>query len=208
MTSLLLLTPPATEPITLAEAKAHLRVEVTDDDALITALIAAVRQSCEAFTGRALISQTWRLWLDRASAITNVDATYPWNDDDDSGNIVPLPRAPLQNVTSISSFAEDGTETVFSAANYYIDAASLPGRLVLKDNASWPAILRRVAAIKIDFVVGYGDTAASVPAALIQGMKQHLAQLYANRGDGGGDLSLPVTTLALYQPYRIMQVAP
>ena len=59
-----LITPPAVEPVTLADAKAHLKVDTTDDDALITALITAARARAEWHTGRALITQSWTLWLD------------------------------------------------------------------------------------------------------------------------------------------------
>lgn len=190
MNSLLLLTPPATEPLTLAEARAHLRVDSTADDTLITSLIAAVRQACENITARALITQTWRLWIDGGSALLN-------------NRSLNLPKSPLISVSAVSSFDETGAETVFSAANYYIDAAGTPGRVVLKDFAGWPAVLRRVAAIKVDFTCGYG-AASDVPADLKQGMLQHLAQLYQNRGDAPA--ILPASALALYQPYRILKV--
>ena len=55
--------PPAGEPLTLAEAKPHLRVDLNDDDALITALISAAREQVEFLTGQRLITQTWELEL-------------------------------------------------------------------------------------------------------------------------------------------------
>ena len=189
MTSLLLITPPSGEPLTLAEAKAHLRVEHAADDTLLTALIAAVRHACESHTGRALLTQGWRLMLDSADTCDD--------------RAIRLPRAPLQQVTAVASLDESGMATPFSADNYYLDAGSKPGRLVLKDGASWPAILRRVAAIRIDYDAGYG-AADDVPPALKQGMLQHIAALYCSRGDvmaaGSG---MPTAALALYQPYRI-----
>jgi len=62
--SLTLNTPPAAEPVTLADAKAHLKVDSTDDDALIASLITAARARAEWHTGRALVTQSWTLWLD------------------------------------------------------------------------------------------------------------------------------------------------
>ena len=56
--------PPATEPVSLAEAKAHLRVTHNDDDAYITTLIKTARQGIEAQTGLGLISQGWSVFLD------------------------------------------------------------------------------------------------------------------------------------------------
>ena len=75
MRGLTLVTAPASEPVSLAEAKAHLRIEAADDDSLIGALITAARQSAEAHMRRALMSQTWRLSLDRFPA-----APQPWWD--------------------------------------------------------------------------------------------------------------------------------
>ena len=59
-----LVTPPAEEPVSLADAKLHLRVDFTDDDALITSLIAAARQAAETLTGRQIVTARWKLVLD------------------------------------------------------------------------------------------------------------------------------------------------
>ena len=86
---LTLTTPPAVEPVTLAEAKAHLKIDTTDDDALITALIPAARARAEWHTGRALVTQGWTLWLDA------------WPD------IIAIPLPPLQAVASVTVYARD-----------------------------------------------------------------------------------------------------
>ena len=91
--SSILLTPPAAEPVTLADAKAYLRVAIGDDDAVIAALIAAARSHIEAQTRRALITQTWRLVLDC------------WPID---GHIAVVP-VPLRQVTAARVYRLDGS---------------------------------------------------------------------------------------------------
>lgn len=195
MNSLLLITPPASEPLTLAEAKAHLRVDDSTDDNLIAALITAARQACESYTASALITQSWRLWLDRINFEQLIEC-----------RVIPLARAPLLSITGVSSFDENGVETPFPAANYYSDTASKPGRLVLKDFSTWPSPMRRAAALKIDFEAGYGANTATVPAPIRQGLLQHIAYLYEHRGDDtAGDI--PGVARALYQPYCLVKVA-
>lgn len=192
MPSLLLTAPPATEPLQLPEAKTYLRVEHDLDDSLIAGAITAVRQACEGATARALITQGWRLLLDGLPDAGQTDS-----------RALVLPKAPLQSVTAVTMLAEDGTALPFSAASYYLNTAGEPGRLLLRDTASWPALLRRTAGLSVDYVAGYGDHATDVPQALRQGMLQHLAQLYTNRGDTDAT-AIPAAARALYQPYRLV----
>ncbi|HEY0282981.1 MAG TPA: head-tail connector protein, partial [Rhizomicrobium sp.] len=83
--SLTLVTPPAAEPVTLAEAKAHLKVDTSADDALITSLIVAARARAEWHSGCAFVTQSWTLWLD----------AWPRN------GLVEIPLPPLQSVTQV-----------------------------------------------------------------------------------------------------------
>jgi uncharacterized phiE125 gp8 family phage protein len=183
-----LTTPPAIEPVTLDEAKAHLKVDTADDDALITSLIAAARARAEWHTGRAFVTQGWKLWLD----------TWPCN------GIVEIPLPPLQSVASITAYALDDTATVLDAATYQVDAASSPARLTLKPGASPPVNLRRINAAAIAFTAGYGDAGSDVPAPLREAILKMVANFYVNRGD-----ATPVTpaeALALLAPYRLVSL--
>ena len=163
--ALVLTQAPATEPLTLAEAKLHMRVEVADDDALITSLITAARQWCEAFQGRAYITQTWQLWLDK----------WP------KGDAISIPRPPLQSVTSIKYYGADGAEYVMPAADYLVDTKSEPGRIVLGYGKTWPSVtLRPAGAIAIEFVAGYGN-ADAVPQRVKQAILLLVASWYQNR---------------------------
>lgn len=136
----MLAVPPMAEPVSLAEAKAYLRVDTADDDGLIATLIIAAREYCEGFQNRAYITQTWQLWLD----------SWP------EGSEIRIPRPPLQAVNSVKYYGADNTEYVLSPADYIVDNKSEPGRIVLAYGKSWPGItLRPANAICVEFVAGY-----------------------------------------------------
>jgi uncharacterized phiE125 gp8 family phage protein len=185
--SLSLTTAPAAEPVTLDAAKAHLRVDTADDDALITSLVAAARARAEWHTGRAFVTQSWTLWLDR------------WPCD----SIIEIPLPPLQSVSSVTAYAPDNTATVLDAATYQVDLVASPARLALKPNASPPAALRALNAVAIAFTAGYGD-ASDVPAPIQQAILTIVAALYAHRGDEA--VELPQEALALLAPYRMVKL--
>jgi uncharacterized phiE125 gp8 family phage protein len=185
--SLTLVTPPSVEPVTLAEAKAHLKVDTADDDALITALIAAARARAEWHTGRALITQVWTLHLDA------------WPED----GIIEIPLPPLQSVTSVTTYARDDTAATMSPSLYVVDWASAPGRLVLRSCAP-PANLRCVNGVAVAFTAGYGDAASAVPDLLKEAIRELIAFLYENRGEAPAEL--PLDCLALLAPFRVLKL--
>ena len=166
--SIAVTTAPATEPVSVATAKAHLRVEIDDDDTYIGALITAAREYAETYCKRKLISQT-------------VEAKYPaWPD---AGQGLWLPSPPLVSVTSVNYYATDGTETVLSTDVYGVDSSSEPGQVYLKPNQSWPALESgRELCIRVRYVAGYAD-AASVPDTITQGMLLLIGQWYQLRSD-------------------------
>src|SRR5690348_16556758 len=104
--SLRLIADPATEPVSLAEAKAHLRVTASDEDALISALIIAAREAAEHELGRALITQTWEKTLD----------LFP--------DAIELTNPPVQSVASVQYLDIDGVEQTLSSVSYTLDNAS------------------------------------------------------------------------------------
>lgn len=165
-----LISGPAGEPITLAEAKAHLRVTTDADDTLISLWIAAAREQVEGLTGRALLPQTWELRIDR----------FPgWR------RSVELPIAPLLAVQSIAYSAVDGTLLTVDASGYDVlrsgGPRAMPGRILLMPGALWPvARARDMQAVRITYQAGYAD-AASVPAALRSAVLLLLGELYESR---------------------------
>ncbi|MGH6872644.1 MAG: head-tail connector protein [Rhizomicrobium sp.] len=189
---LVLTAPPALEPVTLDEAKAHLKVDASDDDALIATLIAAARAKAEWHTGRAFVTQGWTLWLDR----------WPCADGVRLAAEIPLP--PLQAVARIAAYGCDDGETVLDPSAYQVDGASGPARVALKTGAAMPADPRRLNAVAIDFTAGYGGDGTDVPAGVRAAILEIVAALYANRGDSAGEL--PLAALALLAPYRVVKI--
>lgn len=161
-------TAPAVEPVTVAEAKAHLRIEdeFTADDAYITALLLAAREHVEQITSRKLITQTWTLKLDR----------WP------TADRIKLPFGNLQSVTSVVYLDEDGTSTTWGSAEYIVEPGD-PGLVVLADGYTWPVSdLYPVHPIRVLFTCGYG-LAVSVPAALKHAIKILVSDYYEHRED-------------------------
>ena len=177
-------TAPAVEPITLDEAKLHLKVDSSDDNALISALITTVRQLGEREAGRLFITQTWQMYLDYASPEIDV------------------PKPPLQSVTAITVINEAGAETVVGDTLYDVDASENSlGRVKLKSGCVWPDH-RGFASFIIEFKAGYGDAATDVPEALKQGMLQLLSHLHDNRGAE----EIPKGIKAMFWPFKILRI--
>lgn len=165
MRALKLQTSPASEPITTAEAKTHLRVEHSDDDTYIAGLITSARQYLEAVKRRAFVTQTWDLWLDG------------WPDTD----VIDLPRPPLVSVTSIVYYDSAHVEATFAAADYHVDVDAEPGRIILDSDASWPSVtLRPAHAVRVRYVAGYG-AASAVPESVKSQLKILVADAYESR---------------------------
>jgi uncharacterized phiE125 gp8 family phage protein len=162
--ALIVITPPASEPVTPAEAKASpsFRVTGTTDDADITVLIKAARETAEAITRRALITQTLELVLD-AFPTGGIDLYCP----------------PIQSITSIKYIDTDGVEQTLSSALYDLDSDTEPGMVAPAYGESWPATLDQINAVRVRYVAGYG-AAADVPAAIKTWIKMRAGTLYDN----------------------------
>lgn len=160
--SLKLITAPVSEPVTLAEAKAHLRVVSADDDALIGGLIVAARQAAEHITGRVLMPQTWELALDEFE------------------EVIDLPKPPFSSIASVSYIDADGVTQTIASSGYQLDSHSEPARLMPAYGESWPSTRDQANAVLIRFVAGYAD-AAEVPQEIKQWMLLRIGMLYENR---------------------------
>lgn len=189
-----LITAPAIEPVTTAEAKAHLRVDIADDDTLIDNLVKAAREQAESFTGRALLTQTWEYALDGFPAENHID----------------LPKPPLQSVTSVTYYDTDGAAHTFAATSYYVDKSMEPGRLVLDYGETWPSETLRPSsgAVVIKFKAGYGDAATTVPQSIRQAILLLVGHWYEAREAiivGTISTELPMTVKYLLWPSRMLR---
>ncbi len=166
--SLSQLTPPTVEPITVAEAKNHLRIDadITQDDTLIALLIGAARRFAEMKTGRSFITQQWRRTLD----------AFPCY-----GGAVVLERGPVQAITSVSYQDMTGAWQVMPAEDYVADIAGSPERIALAFGRIWPIALPQLASVRVDYRAGFGDDAAAVPEGIRQWMLLRLTTLYEHR---------------------------
>lgn len=163
-------TAPASEPLTIAEVKEHLRIDGSSEDLLVGNLIVAARQQIEHELERALVTQTWDLFLDE----------FP------GGGRQPLylPKPPLSSVTTVKYYDSDNTLQTLSSANYIVDATSQPGRIIPVINQSWPATRDRQKAVEIRFVAGYGASVA-VPAIVRQALLMLIGAWYCDRDQSG-----------------------
>ncbi len=181
---------PAVEPVTLADAKAHLRLDGPDEDDLVAGLVRAARASVEAATRLRLVDQTWRVILD----------SWP------ADRIVPLPLAPVRSVAALTVAAATGPAAAFAPALLRLDASLDPPRLQAGPGVPDPGIA--AAGIAIDLVCGFGPAGSDVPEALRLAIRLLVARWFAARGDGKGGAAMPPDVAALLAPHRRPRLAP
>ncbi|WP_172122759.1 head-tail connector protein [Devosia sp. 919] len=156
-----LLAGPAEEPVSLAEAKAFLRVDDGAEDALITTLIGAARVHLEGVTGRALLAQTWRIVLD----------DWP------TTRCVRLPVTPFISLLDINAVDDAGGLHPIALAQFL----SEPDRLLLPATVSGMPRLREQQGLEIDYVAGFGTEPEDVPADIRQALLVLVAHWFEHR---------------------------
>jgi uncharacterized phiE125 gp8 family phage protein len=187
--ALLLTAPPSVEPVSLAEAKAHMRVTHPDDDALISTLIVSARRRVEVKTGLRLITQGWSQFLD----------CWP------PGGVVELDAYPVSSVSDVLVYGDTDAAATVDPAHYFLDATSNPPRVVFRQGRNPSPPGRRAKGIELRFTAGFG-LAAAVPVDLKQAVLLLVADAYAHRGDEAARI-MPPAVLALINAYRVMRLA-
>lgn len=156
-----LATAPSTEPITLTEAKLHLKMDdITTDDDLITSLIKAARMSCESYCNMGFISQVWEYGMDKF-------------------HCVDLNKYPCSAV-AVTYYDTNNALQTLSTSVYDVDLNNSPVRIRLAYNQTWPDTYKKLNAVKVSATIGWAN-AAAVPDDIKAAIKLMLGHLYANR---------------------------
>lgn len=188
-----LMSGPAVEPVSLDEAKAHLRVDMNDEDTLVSSLIAAARIHVEAYLQRVFITQTWSIYLDK----------WP------QGQSLRLPILPVQSVTAINKYDVNNTFVTIDPVNYVVDALSVPPRILWRGSGSSPCPGRPLNGIEVIVIAGYGNDGDQVPQPIRQAILMLVAQWFEHREPptlNGPDDTLPPAVASLLKPYVLVRL--
>lgn len=172
--------------ITIGEAKAHMNIDFSDDDALIEMIIGAAQDAVENETGRKLVTATVTQNRDAFATCMELDYT-------------------AQSVTSITYIDTDEATQTLAATEYDVDTDRTPALITLAYGKSYPSTLDTNNAVTITYKTGFGDNAEDVPAALRAAMLLLIAHLYENR-EATAPINIntvPMTTKFLIAPYRL-----
>ena len=182
---------PAVEPISLAEMKAYLRLDGTDEDDLVSALIVAARVSVELRTRSCLISQNWRYALSAWPAERRVG----------------LPLHPVIMVDAVTVSTSEGEQATLASELIQLEADGDRSLLVISAAAPDPAGLPP--RIEVDFTCGYGPDPESVPEPLRLAIRRLVAYWFEHRGDERrpGQASVPSDVVALTAPFTRPRLA-
>jgi uncharacterized phiE125 gp8 family phage protein len=193
MSSYQITSQPATEPISTAEAKAHLRVDFADEDTYIDTLIATARKYCEQYTNRVFITQTWR------------------QNEDCFTNPIYLKVNPVQSLTSLKYYDTNESQQTLtdSSANFQKDFLSDNAKITEGLTNAFPSIGDTINPIEIITVCGYG-AASAVPEDIKHAIKLMVSHLYENRemvnvpiASIATQITMPKVVKDLLAPYRI-----
>jgi hypothetical protein len=208
-------TGPATQPVTLAEIKAHLRITHGEEDAYLTALIPVATRMVEKYLSRRIVSQQVRAWFDMLPGTGNdvpgfgagVQAVPIRYANVGMFRMITLPGQPVKSFEAFKYYTLDNVLQTYDAANYLVDYhdQDMPARVVLQYGAVWPVNLRVSQALALEYTLGY----TTIPADISHAVKMALAAIFSNRGDAA-DMPLDIMRMpaiaALLAPYRVLRV--
>lgn len=185
---------PSSPLLTTAEAKAHLHVEGSDDDALIDAYVAAVNDTLDAEfgeLGRALVTQTWQLVLDEFPAV----------------GYFYIPVTPMQQILSVTYYDADNVSQTLAADQYRLTANGDNSLFEFVNGATIPSTYDRADAVTVRYEAGYGDAGSDVPESIRLAARALVAHYYENRAavDMGDLQEVPFGVRFLLNRHRVVK---
>lgn len=181
--TMFLVTPPALEPVTIADARAFLRISTESEDEILRRIIKTARELVEAEAGLALVDQTWRLRVDR----------WPR-----SGRLA-IFKYPVKAVTAVVAYRPDGSAISLEPEEFMLQHGRRPQRVYM---AQYPDA-QTFCGLEVDFIAGFGETGVEVPDALKQAILTLTAHLYENRaGLDTAKAELPVMVGQMVDSWR------
>lgn len=157
---------PDAEPVTLAEAKLHCRIDNDAEDTLLAEFITSAREYCETFTERSFAQRT---------LVTRFSG-FPL-----PGQPMFLPRCPLISVTSLKHYDASNDQQTISSGDYVVRTDTTPGSIEMADGEAWPDTFVRGDAVEATYVAGYGALVASCPRRAKLAIRMLVGHWYENR---------------------------
>lgn len=190
-----LVTPPAEEPVTLAEVKLQLHLDSTIEDNLVSSFLKTARERCETEVDRAFITSTWDLPIDSFPSTTLLPYTSPYRELWMLGHRggIAIPNPPLQSVTSLTYVDVAGVTQTLAAPTYQV-VIGPPAMVVPVYGTSWPSYRLQPESIVLRYVAGYGP-ASAVPEVVKTAIRMFAVHLFENRGEV--DVPMPSVVKAL-----------
>lgn len=185
MSALLALAGPLAEPLSLAEIKAHLRLDDDSEDGLLAGYLVAAREAVERHLRRTLISRRWQSVLDAWPA-----------------GPVRLPRPPLLAVEAVRVFDAAGAASLVPPSDYRVETRAEPGFLLAASAAGLPRPGLFPSGIEIDFVAGYGTDWNAVPSPIRQALLMMVSDLFESRSSAAP--AIAGTVRSLLDPFRVV----
>ena len=180
---------PATTPVfTTAEAKAVLKVDVTDDDTVIDNLVAAATESCQIYTNQYFIDTVVTQYSDN------------WNE------FYTLYKSPVDSITHVKYYDTDDSLQTLASSNYILDNTSKPARIGVAVDGSLPNLSKRINAVEVKYTVGYGTASTDVPEGIRTAIILTVGNWYENRQSvitGRTATELPLSSQYLLDQYKI-----
>lgn len=200
MPSLSLTTPSTFEPVSLAEAKDHVRVTSSDDEGILAGYLFAARAHCEKYTGRAFATKTYTQTFDYGWPTIFNRPTVSYR------SRITLERPPVQSVASITYVDTNGATQTLSPSLYQFSKGDIFGIIEPTYGSSWPAVRAQMDTVTVQFIAGYGSNPSDTPESIRMAILMLVGHFYANREPiavdvRGTPVELPLSVTALLADY-------